>query len=76
MSRKPQLEAHYDVSDVQRRFFPSRSVRWITDHAKAGDFGPAVRDAGGWLLPESGLLRYLASRVATRDAAQEALAHG
>jgi len=60
---KATVQAYYSVRDVRRIFFPSRSIRWITDRAKAGAFGPVVRDAGGWLIPEAGILAYLSERM-------------
>jgi len=53
------MEPHYSVADVKRLFFPSRSDRWIKDRAKRGAFGTVLRDAGGWMIPESGLRAYL-----------------
>jgi hypothetical protein len=65
MASNPKLEPYYSLRDVRRLFFPSRSIRWLTDQAKAGAFGQVVKDAGGWLLPESGILEYLRQRTVT-----------
>lgn len=48
-----------DVKMVRSDFFPSRSERWIVDKAKSGAFGDCVKDGGGWLIPEAGILEYL-----------------
>lgn len=52
-------EPFHSVDSVRRLFFPSRSTRWIRERIKSGDLGEVVRDGGGWLIPESGVLSYL-----------------
>ena len=50
----------YTVADIRRLFFVSKSDRWVKDKIKAGAFGPTVlRDAGGWMVPISGVVHYL-----------------
>lgn len=51
------IEEHYSAAQVAR--FLGRSAEWVSDRARAGDFGRVVRDDGGWLIPASGVQRYL-----------------
>lgn len=54
------------IKMAREELFPSRSERWIVDKAKAGEFGDCVKDGGGWLVPEVGILDYLErNRVVT-----------
>lgn len=52
------LEQHYSAADAAR-LLGDRSAAWAVKHAKLGDFGPVVCDGGNWLIPASGLLKYL-----------------
>lgn len=51
------IEQHY--SAVQVASLLGRSVEWVTQRAKAGAFGPVSVDGGGYLIPASGVQRYL-----------------
>lgn len=52
----------HSVETARRQFFPGRSERWVRQRCRAGDFGDLVRDGGGWLIPERGILHYLERR--------------
>ena len=54
------LERFYSVGDVRRDVFPSRSPRWIKDTFRTGEFGPVLRDDGGWQISASALATYQA----------------
>lgn len=53
------LERLLSIREARQEIFPSRSERWIKEQIKAGKFGDVIRDAGGWLIPQSGILVYL-----------------
>lgn len=52
-------EPFFSLHEVRARFFPSRSERWLREMARTSAFGDVVKDGGGWLVPESGVLAYL-----------------
>lgn len=56
------------VKMVRAEFFPGRSERWVKDKAKAGQFGEVFRDDAGWLIPEAGVVGYLARHRVTQTA--------
>lgn len=64
----------FSVKLAREVYFPSRSERWIKDKAKAGAFGDCVRDGGGWLFSEAGVLAYLERNrvITTADFSQSA----
>jgi hypothetical protein len=49
----------FGVKSVVAGFFPGRSARWVKERIKAGDFGPAWLDGGGYLVSEAGIAGYL-----------------
>jgi hypothetical protein len=53
------VEQHYSAQDVAR-LCGYRSSAWAVKHAKLGHFGPVACDGGDWLIPASGVNRYLA----------------
>lgn len=63
------VQRFLSLREVKEQFFPSRSERWILNLAKAGGFGDVVRDSGGWLIPELGILEYLGQHRITAGAA-------
>jgi hypothetical protein len=55
------VEQHYNARQVAD--LVSRHPDYIAAQAKAGKFGPVMRDDGGWLIPASGVQAWLAARV-------------
>jgi len=52
------LETFFSVVDVRRQIFPTRSVRWIKDTFRTGEFGAVLRDQRGWMVSESAVAGY------------------
>lgn len=57
MAAQP-LELFYSVQSVAV-LLGGRSVRWVQEMIRRGEFGPCVHDSGGWLVPSSGVAAYL-----------------
>lgn len=55
-------EPFFSIAQVREQFFPGRSERWVRERVRTRDFGDVVRDGGGWLVPQSGVLAYLEKR--------------
>lgn len=56
-----QVEQHYSAARVAE--LVGRCPEHVVSQVKAGQFGPVFRDAGGWIIPASGVQRWLASRL-------------
>lgn len=54
------IEQHYSAQDCARLL--GRSARHITDECKRGNFGRVFFDAGGWMIPASGVQAWLERR--------------
>lgn len=52
------VEQHYSAAQVAA-LCGGRSSAWAVRHARAGDFGPVICDGGDWLIPASGVNKYL-----------------
>lgn len=61
------LEQHFKASEVA--LLVSRSLEHVVQQAKAGEFGQVMRDAGGWLIPASGVQAWLDRRAVKMEAA-------
>lgn len=48
---------------MKERFFPSRTVRWVKDTFRTGQYGPVLRDVGGWLVSETAIEAYQAEHT-------------
>jgi hypothetical protein len=55
------VEQHYNAA--QTALLISRCPKYVGAQAKAGRFGPVMRDDGGWLIPASGIQRWLSARL-------------
>lgn len=66
------VEQHYNARQVAELI--ARCPDYVCAQAKAGAFGPVMRDDGGWLIPASGVQAWLARRVFTGSRANEVAA--
>lgn len=55
------VEQHYDAQ--QTAGLIQRCAKYVGLQAKAGQFGPVCRDDRGWLIPASGIQRWLDGRL-------------
>jgi hypothetical protein len=55
------VEQHYSAVTVARLL--SRSPEYITQQVKRGAFGRVFRDGAGWMIPASGVRRWLEDRA-------------
>lgn len=55
------VEQHYDATQTAQLI--SRCSKFVGLEAKAGRFGPVMRDDKGWLIPASGIQRWLDART-------------
>lgn len=55
------VEQHYDAT--QAAGLISRCTKYVGHQARDGFFGPVLRDDKGWLIPASGLQRWLDARL-------------
>lgn len=63
------VEQHYKAADVA--VLVCRSTKHVVQEAKRGAFGRVFFDAGGWLIPASGVTAWLELRRVGRTASQE-----
>lgn len=64
------VDQHYSAAELARLL--GRCPEYVSDQARKGAFGPVMRDAKGWLIPASGVNRWLAGLVVTSPAELEA----
>lgn len=55
------VEQHYDAT--QTAVLIRRCSKYVGLQARAGGFGPVMRDDGGWLIPATGIQRWLDARL-------------
>jgi hypothetical protein len=61
------VEQHYDAQ--QTAVLIQRCSKYVGLQARAGAFGPVMRDDKGWLIPASGIQRWLEARLFAGSAA-------